>query len=241
MDPGARQGCPACGFVFPDDPALVQAEFERNLPFAESVARSAEDPANPKSSLGIKTKPFYVKSDDPYKDGMPAANLTFKYSYGDPQPVKVLAKRSVGTVTAKYRINGGAIRSASTSEWTGGEQYKPAAVHYRYMRGNVTGTKPGDSVEVWFEGGGQSSESFTYETVSESDSRMLVVAAEDYTGASPVQARGPQYAQTTSTRWPRTASPPTSTTSTRAPGPRRTPSACSATTRASSGTRATTS
>jgi hypothetical protein len=191
--PELAEGCGGCGFVFPDNEALVQAEFERNLPFADSVAQSAKDPANPKSSLGIKTKPFYVKSDDPYKDGIPAANLTFKYSYGDPQPVMVLAKRSLGAVTAKYRVNGGAVRSAPTSEWTGGERYKPAAVHYRYMRGNVTGTNPGDSVEVWFEGGGARSESFTYEAVSETGNRMLVVAAEDYSGASPVQAAGPHY------------------------------------------------
>jgi hypothetical protein len=194
--PELAEGCDGCGFVFPDDPALVQAEFERNLPFADSVARSADDPDDPESVLGIKTKPFYVKSDDPYKDGIPAANLTFKHSYGDPQPVMVLAKRSLGAVTAKYRINGGAVRSAATSEWTGGERYKPAAVHYRYMRGNVTGTNPGDSVEVWFEGGGARSESFTYQAVSETGNRMLVVAAEDYSGASPVQGVStPKYAQ----------------------------------------------
>ena len=59
------------------------------------------------------------------------------------------------------------------------------------MRGMVTGTKPGDSVEVWFEGGGQTSDSFTYQAVSETGNRVLVVAAEDYTGASPVQTAGP--------------------------------------------------
>ena len=32
--PELSAGCPGCGFVFPDDEALVQAEFERNLPFA---------------------------------------------------------------------------------------------------------------------------------------------------------------------------------------------------------------
>ncbi len=62
------------------------------------------------------------------------------------------------------------------------------------MRGVVTGTDPGDSVEVWFEGGGQRSDSFTYEAVSESGNRVLVVAAEDYTGASPVQdPAGPHF------------------------------------------------
>jgi hypothetical protein len=61
------------------------------------------------------------------------------------------------------------------------------------MRGIVTGTDPGDSVEVWFEGGGEKSDSFTYEAVSETRNRVVVVAAEDYTGNSPVQTPGPHY------------------------------------------------
>ena len=40
------------------------------------------------------------------------------------------------------------------------------------------------------------SDSFTYEAVSESGNRVLVVAAEDYTGASPVQTPGPHYVDT---------------------------------------------
>ena len=191
--PELSEGCPGCGFVFPDDDALVQAEFERNLPFARSVAESASDPDDPESVLGIETEPFYLESDDPYKEGIPGANFAFDYSYGDPQPVQVIAKRSLGPVTLKYRIDGGPVQSAPTSEWEGGERYTPAAVHYRELRGVVTGTDPGDSVEVWFEGGGERSESFTYEAVSETGNRVLVVAAEDYTGASPNQAPGPHY------------------------------------------------
>ena len=194
--PELAEGCPGCGFVFPDNNALVQAEFERNLPFALSVAKSADDPDDPDSSLGIKTKPFYIESDDPYKEGLPGANFAFDYSYGDPQPVQVLAKRSLGPVTVQYKINGGPTQSATTSEWTGGETFRPADVWYHEMRGTVTGTAPGDSVEVWFTGGGQRSESFTYQAVSESNRDMLVVAAEDYTGASPAQApNGPHYLQ----------------------------------------------
>ena len=93
----------------------MQAEFERNLPFAQSVADSAVDPDDPKTVTGITTKPFYVDSDDPYKRGIPGVQLSFTKSYGDPQPVAVIAKRSLGAVTAKYRINGGAVQSAPTS------------------------------------------------------------------------------------------------------------------------------
>ncbi len=196
--PELSPGCPTCGFVFPDDPALVQEEFERNLPFAESVANSAADPDDPKSSLGIQTKPFYIRSDDPYKRGIPGANFAFQYSYGDPQPVQVLAKRALGAVTVRYQINGGPVRSAPTSEWTGGEKYKPAARYYHVMRGMVTGTSPGDQVKVWFEGGGRQSESFTYQAVSETGNKMLVVAAEDWSGISPnpVPLSGPAHVQT---------------------------------------------
>ena len=187
--PELSPGCPTCGFVFPDDPALVQEEFERNLPFAESVANSAADPDDPKSSLGIETKPFYIRSDDPYKRGIPGANFAFQYSYGDPQPVQVLAKRALGAVTVKYQINGDPAQSARRRSGRAASVQAGRRVYYHVMRGTVTGTSPGDPVEVWFEGGGQKSESFTYQAVSETGNRMLVVAAEDYSGTSPVQAR----------------------------------------------------
>ncbi len=123
--PELSEGCDGCGFVFPDDEALVQAEFERNLPFARSVADSAVDPDDPRSVLGIETKPFYLTSDDPYKHGLPGLNFTFDYSYGDPQPVAVLAKRSLGKVQVQYRINGGKEQRAETAEFAGGERYRP--------------------------------------------------------------------------------------------------------------------
>ena len=191
--PELSPGCDGCGFVFPDDPALVQAEFERNLPFARSVADSATHPDNPSSVVELTTKPFYLESEDPYKRGIPGTQMTFKYSYGDPQPVAVIAKRSLGAISAKWRVNGGAVQSAPTQEWTG-ETYTPAGVYYHQVRGVVTGTKPGDTVEVWFEGGGQKSPSFTYDAVSETGNKVVVVAAEDYTGASPNQTGGLKYA-----------------------------------------------
>ena len=55
-----NEGCEGCGFVFPDDEGLVQHEFEINLPFAIDMARSAADPAKPKSHLGNRTEPFYL-------------------------------------------------------------------------------------------------------------------------------------------------------------------------------------
>ena len=184
--PELNEGCAGCGFVFPDDETLIQQEFEKNLPFALSVARSAGNPSAPKSSLGLTTKPFYLHSDDPFKDGTPGANFAFAKSYGDPQVVAVLAKKSLGPVTLNWRVNGaGPIHTAPTSEWQGGQVFNAeGSLYYHQVRGQVSGTIPGNSVEVWFTAGGQQSESFTYQAVSESGRRVLVAAAEDYTGVS---------------------------------------------------------
>jgi hypothetical protein len=193
--PELGEGCQGCGFVFPDDEALVQAEFERTVPFALSVAKSADDPDDPESSLGIETKPFYLKSDDTYKTGLPQANFTFDVSYGDPQKVRVLAKRDLKQkVHIKYRINGGKVQTGTAPEWKGGEKYgRNSNVYYLIRQGVVRGTKPGDTVEVWFESGNVKSDSFTYHAAVESKNEVLILSAEDYTGASPGPGTGPNY------------------------------------------------
>jgi hypothetical protein len=198
--PELSEGCAGCGFVFPDDEALIQEEYLRNLPFALDVAKSAPNPAQPVSHLGNTTQPFYLdlSAIDPEKTNNPLSDFRFSVSYGDPQPVQVLARRSLGAVTLKYRINGGAVRNGSTSEWNGGERFGDLGdVYYRIMRGSVTGTSPGDVVTVWFEAGGGTavSDSFTYTARVESSNRVLVLAAEDYTGISPV------YRNTTAPRY----------------------------------------
>ena len=88
----------------------MQAEFERNLPVRSSTSPSRRsDPDDPVSHLGIETKPFYLKSDDTYKTGLPGSpNFTFDVSYGDPQEVARAREAGLGAVTLKYRINGGA-------------------------------------------------------------------------------------------------------------------------------------
>jgi hypothetical protein len=197
--PELSEGCEGCGFVFPDDEALVQAEFERNLPFALDVAKSAQDPDDPVSHLGIDTKPFYLKSDDTYKTGVPGANFTFAVSYGDPQEVRVLAKKTLRNVDLKYRINGGKVQSANASKFKGGDRYGVTSVYYQVMHSWVRKTEPGDQVTVWFEGKEKgkraTSDSFTYTAAVESKNDVLILANEDYTGASPVYANAtaPNY------------------------------------------------
>jgi hypothetical protein len=195
--PELEEGCTGCGFVFPDDEALIQAEFEKVLPFSLSLARSADNPSKPEAATGMTTKDFYLDQDDvdPENGALAAFDFKFKESYGDPQDVRVLARRSLGKVTAKYQINGGRTRRASTSEWREGEVYGVGNPnYYRVMRGFVRGTDPGDTVKVWFEAkGNRKSESFTYKAVSETGRRALILSAEDYSGASPAQTPGPHY------------------------------------------------
>ena len=122
----------------------------------------------------------------------------FTKSYGDPQVVATLAKKSLGAVTLNWRSTAArSTRRRRPSGTTASVYGTEGQRYYHQVRGQVSGTSPGDTVEVWFTGGGQASDSFTYQAVSESGNRVLVVAAEDYTGASPVQGvPAPQYAST---------------------------------------------
>ena len=192
--PELGEGVAGNGFVFPDDEALIEAEFQKTLAFDLDVAKSAPDPASPESHLGLTTKPFYldVSEIDPQKRNNPLSDMRFSVSYGDPQQVQVLARRSLGPVQVRYQINGkGRIYNAPTSEWNGGDRFGgPGDVYYRYLRGTVTGTQPGDVVKVWFVDANRrnvQSESFEYTAQVESENRVLVLAAEDYTGISPAQ------------------------------------------------------
>lgn len=185
--PELEEGCTGCGFVFPDDEALIQAEFEKTLPFDLDIARSATRPDDPVSHLGNKTKGLYLDQTEVDPENAPLAMFDFRFdvSYGDPQEVRILAKRKLGAVTLKYQVNSGPVQSRSTSEWTAGERYGVGkGTYYHVMRGQVTGTSPGDTVRVWFEAGGETSDSFTYTAAVESANPVLVLAAEDYSGAS---------------------------------------------------------
>ena len=167
------------GFNFPDDEELIQAEFEKNIPFALSVAKSAQDPDDPVSAVG-RTAADLVS--DP-----------FAVSHGKKQKVAVTAKRAIKHLRLKYSVNGGRTKSVKTRLWRGGERYgETHNDYYAEFRGKVTRTHPGDSVEVWFTGvkprsGRVSSTPFTYEVADDIGGDVLILAAEDVTGASPVQ------------------------------------------------------
>ena len=125
------------GFIFQDVEADVQEEFEKHVQFALDLARSADNASRPDSHLGNEAPDFVV--DD------------FAVSYGNPQTVQVNARRDLGKITLRYRVNGGRTQSKSTREWEGGLRYGDEGDYwYHRMRGQVTGTRPGDRVEVWF-------------------------------------------------------------------------------------------
>jgi hypothetical protein len=183
------------GFEFPDDPGLVRDEYLRNVPFALSVAESADDPDDPVSVVGRTAEDFRVD--------------TFEVSYGAPQTVAVWAKRAMRGVTMRYRINDGPVRSARAPEWSGGERYGDENDdYYAERRGRVRGAAEGDDVTVWFTGRKASdrsrghgkrvrSDAFTYAVASDTGHDVLVLANEDYEGVDPdypPEVTAPKYA-----------------------------------------------
>ena len=177
-------------FNFPDSEALVQAEFEKNIPFALATARSAADPADPVSPVGRTAPDFEVDA--------------FTTSYGSPQTVAVTAKRELRKLTLHWSVNGGRERTARVVEWKGGERYGgEGSTYYAEYRGVVRGTKAGDSVTVWFTANGRrgkplTSASFTYTQAAVGKGDVLVLADEDYDGVNPTYPAGtpvPKYAR----------------------------------------------
>ena len=176
------------GFNFPDDERLISEEFEKNIPFALSVAESADDPSDPVTFDGSEA-PEMVADE-------------FAVSHGSDQPVAVTADRKLDDLTLNYRIAGGDARTAPVSEWEGGEKYGDTHDdYYAEFRGTVTGAAAGDTVEVWFtgtdpdDGEPVSTEPFTYTVAEDIGGDVLVLAAEDYTGISPAQGvTAPKYA-----------------------------------------------
>ncbi|MCA1843008.1 MAG: M14 family metallopeptidase, partial [Actinobacteria bacterium] len=156
------EGIPGSAFVFPDNEALIEQEYQLNRPFALDVAGSAADPSRPVSHLGNKVPSFVV-------DG-------FGASYGDPQPVQATVLRRLGPAEVHWQVGNGPEQWTPAVEWAGGSRYGgTGSVYGHRVRGAVTGTKPGDSVKVWFTAGGERSDAFTYRVEPHRGTRVLVV------------------------------------------------------------------
>jgi hypothetical protein len=156
------------GFIYQDDEASVQAEFSKNVDFAMDLLKSAKKPDEPVSHLG-NTAPDFVPT-------------TFSISHGDPQTVEVDAKRSLGSVRVFWQINGGRVQRGDLQEWQGGERYGESGTYYHRLRGQVSGAKPGDKVQVWFAKGNSSSDPFTYTLAKSTGNPVLLLTSEDYSG-----------------------------------------------------------
>jgi hypothetical protein len=197
-------------FIFPDDESTVQAVFEKNLDFALNVAVSAADPEEPQNATGNPST-YRVK---PTLDIQPTR---VELSYGHQQTIEAIVKRSLGTVTMDVEGEDpdGEDREMATvtlSEWEGGERLgdRPGS-YFRRVRGQVPmmfeqieepddddyrparPVQPGDVLDVTIRAGGLSrSFEFRVEALPQDPSkkRVLVVAAEDYTGTSPNREPG---------------------------------------------------
>jgi murein tripeptide amidase MpaA len=170
------------GFEYADSPLQIDQEYRRHLQFALDLAKSASHPDEPTSHLGNEAADFDVDA--------------FKLSYGDPQAVGAVVKRSLGTVTMRYKVDGGPTQVVPTTDYLGGERYnKDPGVFYKRVRGFVVGTAPGQKVEAWFTAGGEESAHFTYDAVSETTNPVLLLANEDWSGKQPEAGpgTGPKY------------------------------------------------
>ncbi|MFF9061416.1 M14 family zinc carboxypeptidase [Streptomyces sp. NPDC014882] len=167
-------------FHFPDDEKLIQQEFEKNVPFALSVAESAARPDRPKSSVGLDAADFTP------------AGFTTSYARGADQEVSVVVRKAVRDKELRYRVNGGRTYDQALRPWKGGETYGGEDnLFYDEYRAEVQDGEPGDEVEVWFtgetaDGAKVSSSHFTYTIAERPRADTLVVAEE---GATATQAR----------------------------------------------------
>jgi hypothetical protein len=173
-----RHGTQAFAVQLPSG-AVANAEYLKSRDFALDLARSADDPSRPDSHLGNEAPDFVPH--------------TFPLSHGRPQAVEVLARRALGAVRVHWRVAGGPERSAPTSEHAG-DRYGARGAVYNRLRGSVSGFAAGDTVQVWFEGGGERSATFTFTAALTGPGDVLVLAAEDYSGTHPGPAHpGPEY------------------------------------------------
>ena len=191
------------GFVFQDSEADVQAEFEKNLPFALDLAKSATHPDDPTSHLG-NTAPAMVPT-------------TFATSYGNPQTVEVNAKRSLGAITAHWTSTAAreqtaadhAVRRRQALRRPGRLLPPDARPDHRRARG-----RHGDRV---VHGRRQDARSRSPTRQRGHRQPVLLMVAEDYTGNSALSAAS-RPRRTTRATTPRRstarASATTSTTST---------------------------
>ena len=227
--PGARRGMPGRGFVFPDDEALIQAEFEKTLAFDLGAGQVRRDPANPQSPVGIDVKPFYLDADDIDPQNGQTSLFDFKFnrllrrSAGGARAGRAQPRRRHPALPDQRRSD---LRRARPASGTAATATARRRTYYHVVRGSVTGTGPGDSVEGLVRGRRRSGATRSPTTVgSDSGNRVLVLVGRGLhrrVARDSRRCRRLSTSPTTTMRWPPTASASTSMTSTRTAARRRT-------------------
>jgi hypothetical protein len=193
---GGPNGCNQ--FDFPDDEGKVQAIFEKNLPMALNIVHSADQLDRPRN----------FENDPGQYQVKPTQDIQineFDVSYGATQAIEAIVRKSLGPVDVNATISGpgGSSRTVvlRAEDAPAGERYGDApGVYFHRVRvttpdnwASPTQTaRPavaGDVVTLSVRAGGlRQRMSYRIEDVGDSDpdsARVLVVAAEDYTGSSP--------------------------------------------------------
>ena len=202
------------GFTFPDDESKVEAVFQKNLDFARNVAATTLDrdrPDRPRNATDDETQ-YQVKASPDIEPNR------FNVSYGASQTLEATTRRILGQVDFVVQVvtgpggNGRTI-TLPAQPWRGGERFGDLrGKYYQRVRatipadfvqpGTAQAARPlvaGDVVNVRVIAGSQQ-QRFSYRVVSTRPAgaakRVLVVAAEDYTGLSPNKtpyAAAPRY------------------------------------------------
>ena len=184
-----------------------------------STWRSRRPPRPIPCRISAPRSPFYLDTTGPIpRDENPLSDFTFRVSYGDPQPVHALAKRSLGAVTLRHQVNGGPAMARRRRSGTAASDGRAATSTTtssrardrhptrRFRKGRVRGCGQPRS----------KSDSFTYTAKVESSNACSCWRPRTTPASRPCTSnRDRRTCRTTSTRWPPTASGPTSTTSTR--------------------------
>src|SRR5215213_617132 len=191
------------GFTFPDDEGKVEAVFEKNLDFARNVAATTLDrdrPDRPQNATADETQ-YQVKGSPDIEPNR------FDVSYGRDQILEATARKILGPVDFVVQATtgpGGASRTLTLrgEPWKGGERFGDLrGKYYQRVRaqipvnfvqpGTAQSARPltaGDVVNVRVIAGSQQ-QRFSYRVAATRPAgdakRVLVVAAEDYTGLSP--------------------------------------------------------
>ncbi|HEX5780688.1 MAG TPA: M14 family zinc carboxypeptidase, partial [Solirubrobacteraceae bacterium] len=189
------------GFTFPDDEGKVQAVFEKNLDFARNVAATTLDRDRP-------DRPRNATDDETQYQAKAAPDIEpnrFNVSYGRDQVLEATTRKVLGPVDFEVQATGtGGTRTITlrAAPWNGGERFGDLrGKYYQRVRARIpadfvqpgTAQNPrplvaGNVVNVRVIAGSQQ-QRFSYRVVSTRPAgnakRVLVVAAEDYTGLAP--------------------------------------------------------